>query len=277
MTTIVNASIPGTEVRTITAQSNKQEYRISVALPSSYPAYPERSYPTIYLPDAYFYFGMVTELTRVMVLCGEFPETIVVGIGYPLHEPLEEVTKEVRRLRIRDLTPVPDPLLAQEDEESGGAPAFLTFIKAELIPLIEREYRADAGARVLAGHSAGGLFALYVLFHQPDLFAGYSVASVGLDYSNKVTFAYEEAFAEGRTSLPLKLHFGIGDHEEPGDNPMDSDYYRDFFQLIERLESRKYEGLSLTKHIAQNCNHCGSTAPTFQAGLQAVLSEHANL
>ena len=270
MTTIVNASIPGTEVRTITAQSNKQAYRISVALPSSYATHPERSYPTIYLPDAYFYFGMVTELTRVMVLCGEFPETIVVGIGYPLHEPLAEVTKEVRRLRNRDLSPVPDPAEALDGEPGGGAPAFLTFIQSELIPLIEREYRADAAARMLAGHSLGGLFALYALFHQPDLFAGYSVASPSLYWGKRVTFAYEAAFAEGRRSLPVKLHFGMGDREDA--DPTDSDFYRDFFQLIERLESRRYEGLSLTKHIAENCNHCASTAPTFQAGLQAVLS-----
>jgi predicted alpha/beta superfamily hydrolase len=247
MTTIVNASIPGTEVRTITAQSNKQEYRISVALPSSYAAHLERSYPTIYLPDAYFYFGMVTELTRVMALCEEFPETIVVGIGYPMHEPLAEVTKEVQRLRIRDLTPVPNPAEGW-DGAGGGAPAFLTFIQSELIPLIEREYRADSAARVLAGHSAGGAFALYALFHQPDLFAGYSVASPPLDWGNRVTFAYEAAFAEGRTSLPVKLYFGIGDHEDP--DPMDSDFYRDFYQLVERLESRSYVGLSLTKHVA---------------------------
>jgi predicted alpha/beta superfamily hydrolase len=270
MTTLVNASLPGTEVRTITAQSNKQEYRISVALPSSYPAHPERSYPTIYLPDAYFYFGMVTELTRVMALCGEFPETIVVGIGYPMHEPLAEITKEVQRLRIRDLGPVPDPAYELDGELGGGAPAFLTFIQSELIPLIEREYREDSAARVLAGHSAGGLFALYALFHQPDLFAGYSVASPPLDWANRVTFTYEAALAEGRTSLPVKLHFGIGDREDP--DPTDSDFYRDFFQLIERLESRQYEGFSLTKNIAENCNHCASTAPTFQAGLQAVLS-----
>ena len=272
MTTLVNASIPGTEVRTITAQSVKQEYRISVALPSSYATHPERSYPTIYLPDAYFYFGMVIELTRVMVLCGEFPETIVVGIGYPMHEPLAEVTTEVRRLRTRDLTPVPDPAEAFDSEPGGGAPAFLTFIQAELIPLIEREYRADAAARVLAGHSGGGLFALYALFHQPDLFAGYSVASPSLYWGNRVTFAYEEAFAEGRTSLPVKLYLGIGGREDP--DPTDSDFYRDFFQMVERFESRGYEGLSFTKHVAENCNHCASTAPTFQAGLQAVLSQN---
>jgi predicted alpha/beta superfamily hydrolase len=274
MITLVNASIPGTEVHTITAHSNEQEYRISVALPSSYPMHPERFYPTIYLPDAYFYFGMVTELTRVMVLCGEFPETIVVGIGYPMHEPLAEVTKEVRRLRTRDLTPVADPAEALDGEPGGGAPAFLTFIQSELIPLIQREYRSDAAARVLAGHSGGGLFALYSLFHQPDLFAGYSVASPSLYWGNRVTFDYEAAFAKGRTSLPVKLYLGIGGREDP--DPMDSDFYRDFYQLVERLESRSYAGLSLTKHIAENCNHCASTAPTFQAGLQAVLTSHPN-
>jgi len=269
MTTLVNASIPGTEVRTITAQSNKQEYRISVALPSSYVTDPERLYPTIYLPDAYFYFGMVTELTRVMVFCGEFPETIVVGIGYPMHEPLAEVTKEVQRRRIRDLMPVPDPAQTEAyGEMGGGAPAFLTFIQAELIPLIEREYRADSAARVLAGHSAGGVFTLYALFHQPDLFAGFSVGSPALYWGNRVTFAYEAAFAEGRTSLPVKLYLGIGGREEHVDYPMVSD----LLHLVARLESRRYEGLSLTKHVAENCNHCASTAPTFQAGLQAVLS-----
>jgi predicted alpha/beta superfamily hydrolase len=273
MTTLVNASIPETEVRTVTAYSNNQEYRISIALPSSYATEPTRLYPTIYLPDAYFYFGMVTELTRVMVLCGEFPETIIVGIGYPMHEPLAEVTNKVRRLRIRDLTPVPDLAEGWEDEPGGGAPAFLTFLQSELIPLIEQEYRSDAAARVLAGHSAGGLFALYALFHQPDLFAGYSVASPSLYWGNRVTLDYETAFANGRTSLPVKFYLGIGDHEDP--DPTDSDFYRDFYQLIERLESRHYAGLSLTKHVAENCNHCASTAPTFQAGLQAVLSEYS--
>ena len=153
MTTIVNASLPATEVRTIAAHSINQEYRISVAIPSSYAAHPERSYPTIYLVDANVYFGMVTELTRIMI-GDEFPETIVVGIGYPVDEPLAEANKEVFRLRARDLTPIPDPTKAEDDgNPSGGAAAFLMFIQSELIPLIEREYRANSGRRVLVGHS----------------------------------------------------------------------------------------------------------------------------
>lgn len=271
MTTIVNASLPGTEVRTITAHSVKQEYRISVALPSSYTAHPERSYPTIYLVDANFYFGMVTELTRIMTLGEELPETLVVGIGYPMGEPLAEANKEVIRLRARDLTPVPDPAKAGDDgKPSGGAPAFLAFIQSELIPLIEQEYRADGAARVLVGHSYGGLFTLYALFHQPQLFAGYVAGSPSLFYGDRVTFAYEAGFAEGHRSLPLRLYLGIGGREERVDDPMVSD----FFQFVARLESRRYEGLSLTWQIVENCDHCAFTAPTFQAGLQAVLSDH---
>jgi uncharacterized protein len=271
MTTIVNAALPGTEVRTIAAHNIKQEYRISLALPSSYTAHPERSYPTIYLIDANFYFGMVTELTRIMSFGEEFPETIVVGIGYPTSELLAEATKEVICLRARDLTPISDPAKAGDHgRPSGGAPAFLTFIQSELIPLIEREYRADSAARVLAGHSYGGLFTLYALFHQPELFAGYVAGSPSLFYGDRVTFAYEAAFAEGRTSLPVRLYLGIGGREERVDDPMVSD----FFQFIARLESRRYAGLSLTRHIVENCDHCAFTAPTFQAGLQAVLSDH---
>jgi uncharacterized protein len=149
------------------------------------------------------------------ILCSEHAakeaQTIVVGIGYPTGEPLAEATKEVLRLRARDLTPVPDPAKAGDDSKpSGGAPAFLTFVQSELIPLIEREYRSDGAARVLVGHSYGGLFTLYALFHQPQLFAGYVAGSPSLFYGDRVTFADEAAFAEGRRSLPVKLYLGIG-------------------------------------------------------------------
>jgi predicted alpha/beta superfamily hydrolase len=273
MTTIISASLPGTEVRTILAPSIDQAYRISVALPETYATNPERSYPTIYLTDANFYFGMVTELTRIMNLGKELPETIVVGIGYPLDGSLTEVIDEVFRLRARDLTPVPDPAKAgMVGRPTGGAPAFLSFIPSELIPMIEQQYRADPSARVLVGHSLGGLFTLYALFHQPGLFASYVAGSPSLAYGERVTFAYEAAFAEGRTSLPVKLYLGIGGREEQIDDPMVSD----FFQFVARLESRKYEGLLLVKHLVENCGHCAFTALTFQAGLQAVLSYHAN-
>ena len=64
MSALTRALLLATEVRMVAARSVGQDYRTSVALPASYVANPERRYPTVYLTDAEFYFGMVTELTR---------------------------------------------------------------------------------------------------------------------------------------------------------------------------------------------------------------------
>lgn len=271
----VNATIPATKVHTITSRHVNQEYRISVALPYSYGAMADKTYPTIYLLDANWYFGMVTETTRIMERCDAFRETIVVGVGYPVDEPLEEAFNQVMMLRFRDLTPIVDSNFEKTREEAtgnkvrtGGATGFLAFIESELIPLIETKYRATRGDRILAGHSLGGLFTLYVLFHRADLFRGFVVASPSLWYGNNITFTYESTFAEQHKTLPVNVYVGVGEREQSPEHPMVADVY----QLVASMESRKYEGLALTRHIVPGCEHCASTAPQFQAGLQAVLA-----
>ena len=177
MTASLIATIPGTEVRTIKSRNVNQEYRVSVAVPYSYLSKPRKHYPGIYLLDANWYFGMVTELTRIMALCGRFPETIIVGIGYPIDVHSHAAFKQVAALRSRDLTPIVDRQREAQDAKelkvprvrTGGARRFLQFIRTELIPVIEGEFRTNSTDRVLAGHSYGGLFVLYALFHQPKL------------------------------------------------------------------------------------------------------------
>ena len=267
------ASIPASEVRTITSRHVEQTYRISVALPYSYASQPDKTYPTVYLVDANWYFGMVTETTRIMQLCETFPEVMVVGIGYPVAESMLEAHEQIYALRARDLTPTVSSRFEQSQEKqgrkvtSGGAEQFLAFIENELIPLIEKEYRSSAGKRILAGHSFGGLFTLYALFKRPALFAAYVAASPSFDYGDNPLFGYEAAFAAQHKALPVKLYISAGEREESPDDPTVSSVYR-FAGL---LESRKYEGLALTRHIIPNCDHCAATAPAFQAGLQAVL------
>ena len=132
MTGYSKATILATEVHTIMSKCVDQEYRISVALPYSYLSQPERTYPTIYLLDSNWYFGIVTETTRTMSLCESFPETIVVGIGYPVDEPVMDSLMQVRLLRVRDMTPITDNEIEKQMEAkqkrkvtTGGANAFL--------------------------------------------------------------------------------------------------------------------------------------------------------
>jgi len=273
MSNLPSVSIPSTEVQTIHSYEVNQDYLISVALPFHYDKNPERRYPVIYLLDANLYFGMVVEMVRTMNIrvpfCNELPDAIIVGISYPASGTLAEIYSLVMHLRMRDFLPEVDdgaenfiqetfPIPTHID--SGGASRFLQFITNELIPMVETEYRTDPTDRTLIGHSWGGLFAFYSLFHQPELFQRYVVVSPDL------TFHYEQSYAEQHKDLPVRLFLAFGEPE------LDHQSRTSYETFIRVLESRCYAGFTLTHQIIPNCTHCAVVSPAFQSGLMAVFS-----
>lgn len=267
------AQIPDTEVRDIKSKRTEQEYRISVALPYEYHDLPDKKYQTVYILDANLYFGMFTEISRMLYLCG-LVETIIVGIGYPINLPLEEGFSEIMSLRAFDLTPVEDK--AHEDEYAqagspvkgtGGASKFLSFVEEEVIPLIETEYRTAGEERTLVGHSDGGTFALYTLFQKPTLFQKLIAGSPVIYFADGILFDYEEQFSKERESLPVKLYLSAGELEESIKSP----YVSSLYKLKSRLQSRSYADFKLTSQIFENCNHCAAIAPMFQFGMMEML------
>jgi hypothetical protein len=271
------AVIPATRVHTITARSIGHAFAVSVALPPSYPSSRDRFYPTIYLLDADFHFGMVTDIARGMVGDEDFPEALVVGIGYPAKGSLRASTNRAYLLRSRDLTPVAD-LAAQKmlsrwlkvkRVETGGGHALLKFIGEQLIPFVEARYRSNPTKRVLLGHSFGGLFALYALFTDYRLFKGYVVANPSLWYSDKIAFKYEADYAKHHKRLPVKLFLVAGELEEDPKFQMTSN----LVSFAGRMKSRRYRGLTLASAVIPKCSHCASTAPAYQVGLHAILGK----
>ena len=93
---------------------------------------------------------------------------------------------------------------------SGDSANFLKFLQEELIPFIEREYRADPARRTLMGHSYGGLFGAFALFQAPGLFANLVIGSPTLSYGNRVTFQQEENFAKQESKLPGNVYLYAG-------------------------------------------------------------------
>ena len=136
-----------------------EQRRVWVYVPngSDQDIYSKQKYPVVYLLDGPGHFlsvvGMIHQLstTNGNTLC---PEMIVVGI---------ENTN-----RSRDLTPTKstDGPLA---DNSGGGENFIAFMEKELMPYIEANYPTQP-YRMLIGHSLGGLTAIHVLLHHPDLF-----------------------------------------------------------------------------------------------------------
>jgi uncharacterized protein len=262
------ASIPATEVRRLQSSAVDQEYLISVALPFHYEEHPEKRYPMIYVLDGNMYFEMVVEMVRLMNLCNELPDAIIIGIGYPVNGSLAASYAQVMHLRIRDFLPVRDEKGEKFIHErfpipnpivSGGGERFLQFIQQELVPLIEAEYRADPADRTLIGHSWGGEFAYYTLFYQPDLFQRYVVVSA------VPTFDYEQIYADHHDTLPVRMYMACGEPELEGD-------MADFNLFASTMESRGYAGFRLTHQLFASCTHCAVVAPAFQVGLVAVFA-----
>lgn len=278
-----SATILGSEYRLMESKITGRTYRISISLPlasfestnKSWPfVTPLEKWPVVYLTDANWYFGMVTEITRQMSWCESTTEAIIVGIGYPEDENPQESWRSAVAGRDYDYTPARDEVMEKYDSDwlerkviSGGAPRFLQFIKQELIPVIESEYSADPCKRVLAGHSRGAMFATFALFEEPSLFDTYLIASPVLSDSERYYFKLEEAFSRKHKRLKARVFLSAGDLEEDAKETTVTDVLR--FAAI--LESRKYKGLTLRKQIFPNLNHCKVGAVGFQTGLKFAL------
>ncbi len=246
-----------------------------MALPTDY-AQGDKSYPVLYLLDANLHFGLVTSITTTHLLERHFesretvPEMLVIGIGYPL-----ELGFPTRiNLRKRHLTPPEDRETFEskqnglfrdlEHQGSGQAADFLKFIRDELIPFVDSHYRTNPADKTIAGYSLSGLFALYELFHHPTMFSRYIVTSPSVEYGDGVTFAYERAYTEKHSELPVKLFLSVGAMEE------DLKMYKKF---VEILEARNYAGLELESVIFEDEDHFTVIYPSLCHGFRSIFKK----
>jgi len=75
-----------------------------------------------------------------------------------------------------------------------------------IIPFIEKNYEADSTKRILMGCSYGGLFTLYTMFTQPQMFTGYAAASPAIGWDGEVLYKFEKDFYQKKRSNPLNFN-----------------------------------------------------------------------
>ena len=148
----------------------KEQKTSYIYFPSGYQN-SDTKYPVVYLLDAEYYFTFTTEAVKILYDNERIPPCIVVGI--------------TTSNRSRDFTPASDKGwdVPSELSASGGADNFLSYIETELAPYVEKNYRTQP-FRIIAGHSLGGLFAMYSFVSKPDLFQGYIALESSLWWSN---------------------------------------------------------------------------------------------
>ena len=282
-------SMMATEVRLLKSKATGKTYKLSIALPLAYnndehvtiaPFFDESpsAWPVVYVPDSNWYFGIVTDTVRFMGWGGRTTDAIIVGIGYPEEGSPLETWRKVVALRTHDLTPrQSDKSEAYNSEwlkvrvKTGGGPDFLRFLKQELIPLIDQEYRTDPGKRTLAGHSHGGGFALFAMLEEPELFRTYIASSPSLDFADNFLFVLESEYAKKHKTLHAQVYLSAGELEQDGAD--EDETLTNMHRFAAALESRKYKGFLLTKQVLPYYNHIELASPAFPAGLKIALKK----
>jgi len=259
------------------------EYLVTVDLPYTYGHYEDRRYATAYVLDANLFAGIVTGITRLMECHPNYPELLVVGIGYQLDGLFGENGKAFQKIRTKDFTPVRDSVAEQEKQlalgidsiETGGAKDFLRFLVDELMPKVESSYRSNPENRTLIADSLGGLFALYALFQTPRVFKNYIAGSPALGYGAKEVFKAEEEYFKHTQELPASLFMGIGGEEEVLTGVLSVISVSDFYRFSSIVKCRNYKGLSLDTKVFEGDDHYSVPALIIQAGLKSIFKNVA--
>lgn len=249
----LSVPILGTELRTITSSIVGQEYDLYINLPRGYQD-TSKKFPVLFLLDGQWDFPLVNAVYGEQYYDGFVPAFVTVGITWGGIKPNYD------SLRGRDLTPTNIKQMPQ----SGNAPKFLSFIKNELIPFIESNYRVMSDDRTLMGSSLGGLFTLYTLFHETELFSRYVLTSPSIAWDNQILYTYENDYAKNHSKLSAKVFLGVGGLE--GQEVLDCE------KFVGQLRSRNYGGLDLTMKVIEGIGHSGGKAEGYTRGLQAVFA-----
>jgi len=206
--------------KTIPLFSNilNEERTLYLSLPENYTDSPQ-TYPVLYVLDA--------EGTKTFPQCvstvdalqeqGNVPPMLVVGI--------------LNTDRNRDMIPV----AVSHRPGSGGSENFLAFIKEELVPFIQKNYRTG-NYSILYGMSNSALFAVYALLESPDVFSSYIASSPMIGHCPDFIESLAEAFVLDGASSGRILYMIYGEN----DSPRVTDFVPKFHSSLESQSSQNF-------------------------------------
>ena len=209
-----------------------EERTIVVQLPKSYQAEPNKVYPVIYRLDGAGNIPLASAVIERLQNDNRAPEVIIVAI---------ESTN-----RLRDFYPTVNKEPQGPVGEGGGAAKFLTLFVQELIPLVNNNYRTH-NYKVIAGASAGGVFALYALQANPELFQAHIAYSPAVWWNYGASVKSTKSFIAKTKGLNSYVYINIG--EESG-------IMRERYdELQQAIQSHKVRGLRFFSDAFDGVSH----------------------
>jgi uncharacterized protein len=258
-----------TELRPFHSTVANRDYLLYIGYPDSYKDHPERNYPVVYLTDAYWSFAKVHSMGSSLWNDKIAPEYILVGIGYAG----ENVNYGAERCyELLPSVPKDNMPMYGTVWHVGGARIFLNAIKTEIIPYVEANLHADPSFRVLMGSSYGGLFSLYAMYEEPQLFQGIVAASPSVNWDHCWIFGREDELwakaigneGKGVYHMPVRLFMSVGTAEWPS-------YVGQIKAFDQIIQGAEYADFSYEFRLIEGERHGGSSTEAYQRGLRFVF------
>jgi predicted alpha/beta superfamily hydrolase len=245
-----------TQVKVFHSQIIDADFYLYISFPDGYDA-SDKKYPVLYLLDGDVAFGMAASIARYLQFGNTIPELIIVGIGYGAFK------KSEGNMRSRDYT-----ISSRKGRTgTGGAPKFREFFKEELIPYMEDTFRTSSDDRAISGYSLGGLFAIYTLFTEPDLFEHYIIGSPHLSWDEYRIFSLQEEAFENMDDIKAKVFISVGSEED------EEKYFNPIDEMVTLIDEKGYESLKMETKVFDGGTHLICPPEALVYGLVSVFSK----
>ena len=187
--------------------------------------------------------------------------------------------------RTRDLTPAKGtnmpPEMAEFLKTAGGGDNFISFLKSELMPAIEKKYNT-APYRMLVGHSFGGLLALHVLQNHTELFNSYIAIDPSMWWADWSLLKQIEKELPSKNYKDRTLYLSIANTLTPGikENEVDKDttrpteHIRSIRRLAQALDKTKPKGLQHAWKYYADDDHGSVPLISEYDGLRYVFADY---
>ncbi len=244
--------LPGIKGDYFEIHSDKVErpYHIYVRLPEGYEE-ADKNFPVIYLLDGDILFPILGAYHLLLQYDEPVPEAIIVGISYG--------TFDRNNGNFRSVDYSTPPL--EDGNPKGGAALYQSFLKEELLPEIEKRYRADPTRRILVGQSRGAHFALYSAISQPDLFWGRIASNPSLNPNKEFFF---QSFSK-TTPITSKLFFSSGSRDW-------ETLRSDTLELFEHFENEPNKPWQLKTITMESETHAAGIVNVYRKGLLWIFN-----
>lgn len=231
-----------------------RQLRILVGLPDGYDASADESYPTVYVLDGGELYPLLKSYSNYLYNGGEAPKLMLVAISYGTDD------WQNGNSRSHDYTAPTD-----EREFWGGAGDFQAFLRDELLPFIETNYRSSPDKRIIFGHSLGGQFVLYSAQTEPGLFWGRIASNPALHRNLPL-------FLEMRPKTTSSKSFVfVGDAAED-----DARFLEPRSRWIEHWARQSDLPWALRTETLDGHNHFSAPPASFRRGIRWLFADELN-